>query len=129
MRVPLVDSDGDGLDDQWERNWFGSLARNGDGDFDEDGQSDREEFTASTNPTSAASVFKVTDVSLTSAGVVTLRWNSVPGRRYRVQSKGTISPGPWIDAPNATVMATITNSVWSNGGQPPPQRFYKVVVE
>jgi hypothetical protein len=129
VRVPLIDTDGDGMDDQWERNWFGNLARNGTGDFDQDGQSDRQEFLASTSPTNPASVFKVTSVSRTSAGAVTLRWNSVAGRRYRVQYKSTLSAGLWSDPPNPTITAATTSCTWSNSAQPPPQRFYKVSVE
>ena len=32
--IPIVDSDGDGMDDAWELQHFGTLARNGPGDFD-----------------------------------------------------------------------------------------------
>ena len=129
VRVPMIDTDADGMDDQWERDQFGNLMRNGTGDFDQDGQSDRQEFLASTFPTNPASVFKVTDVSRTPGGAVSLRWNSVAGRRYRVQYKSTLSAGVWSDAPNPTVTATTITCVWSNSAQPSPQRFYKVLVE
>ena len=36
----IVDTDGDGMDDQWEMYYFGTLARDGTGDFDGDGVSD-----------------------------------------------------------------------------------------
>src|SRR5207249_3272359 len=42
----IVDTDNDGMDDTWERKYFGTLARDGTGDFDNDGQSDRAEFLA-----------------------------------------------------------------------------------
>ncbi|MCB1096512.1 MAG: laminin G domain-containing protein [Verrucomicrobiae bacterium] len=38
------DSDGDGMNDDWERTFFGSLDRDGTGDFDEDGVTDLAEF-------------------------------------------------------------------------------------
>lgn len=44
------DSDGDGMDDQWELDNFGTLDRDGTGDFDGDGISDLDEFTAGTDP-------------------------------------------------------------------------------
>ncbi len=50
------DTDADGLPDAWEMNCFGSLAQNGDGDFDEDGFSNLLEYQAGTNPNNADSV-------------------------------------------------------------------------
>ena len=46
-----TDSDGDGLDDQWELDNFGTLERDGSGDFDGDGISDLDEFLNGTDPT------------------------------------------------------------------------------
>ena len=53
------DSDGDGLDDDWEVAYFNDLSRDGTGDFDGDGASDAQEFRAGTDPTNAGSVFRV----------------------------------------------------------------------
>ena len=47
------DSDGDGLDDDWERKYFGSLDRDGSGDFDGDGFSDLEEYRRGSDPAAA----------------------------------------------------------------------------
>ncbi len=46
----ISDSDGDGLSDAWEMQHFGSLDRDGTGDFDQDGFSDRTEFLYGSNP-------------------------------------------------------------------------------
>ncbi len=48
---PAWDTDGDGLDDDWERQHFGSLDRDGTGDFDGDGISDLQEYLDGTDPT------------------------------------------------------------------------------
>ncbi|XXF08319.1 hypothetical protein J3Q00_20410 [Pseudomonas sp. D2-3] len=45
-----ADSDGDGMDDDWELEHFGNLDRDGAGDFDGDGISDLDEFTNRTDP-------------------------------------------------------------------------------
>jgi hypothetical protein len=45
-----VDSDGDGLDDNWENAIFGDLAQDGSGDADSDGLTDFAELELSTNP-------------------------------------------------------------------------------
>lgn len=49
-----ADSDGDGLDDDWERQFFGDLSRDGSGDADGDGYSDLVEFQQGTQPDAAA---------------------------------------------------------------------------
>jgi hypothetical protein len=46
----IVDFDGDGLDDNWEIQYFGDLSQNGSGDSDGDGLTNLDEFTAGTNP-------------------------------------------------------------------------------
>lgn len=47
------DSDGDGLDDAWERQYFGDLAQAGAGDHDQDGLSNLKEYELGTNPAKA----------------------------------------------------------------------------
>jgi hypothetical protein len=47
----IYDSDGDGMLDAWEMLYFGSLDRDGTGDFDQDGISDLEEFLYGSDPT------------------------------------------------------------------------------
>lgn len=52
-----TDTDGDSLPDQWEFSFFeGDLTKlSGDGDFDEDGSTDENEFLSTTDPTNADS--------------------------------------------------------------------------
>jgi uncharacterized repeat protein (TIGR01451 family) len=52
----FIDTDGDDIDDDWERQYFGSLDRDGSGDFDSDGISDLDEFLAETDPAERADV-------------------------------------------------------------------------
>ncbi|MFO7716587.1 hypothetical protein [Desulfosarcina sp.] len=49
----IHDSDGDGINDAWEMAYFGSLDRDGGGDFDGDGISDLDEFLTGSDPTAA----------------------------------------------------------------------------
>ena len=78
------DTDGDGLPDGWEADYFASsVAAVAGYDFDGDGQSNIEEYIAGTNPTNAASLFKVTQVVHDPAGTI-IQWISVTGRVYSV---------------------------------------------
>lgn len=57
----MIDSDGDGLPDSWERSFFNNLTQNSTADFDGDGVSNLQEFLDGTNPTNRASVqFRLT---------------------------------------------------------------------
>ncbi len=47
----VADTDGDGMDDAWELEHFGTLDRDGSGDFDGDGVSDLQEYLDGTDPT------------------------------------------------------------------------------
>jgi len=47
----VVDMDGDGMPDEWELKYFGSLVQNASTDFDGDGFSDLEEYLRGTDPT------------------------------------------------------------------------------
>lgn len=50
---PEDDRDGDGMSDDWEREHFGDLSRDGTGDFDGDGILDLDEFLRDSDPTIA----------------------------------------------------------------------------
>lgn len=76
------DLDGDGLPDTWEADNFGTLLRDGSGDADGDGCSDREEYLAGTQPTNAASLLRIENVSLLTPTNLVVTWQSVSNRYY-----------------------------------------------
>ena len=51
--IDAVDTDQDGMADDWEMQYFNTLDRDGTGDFDHDGISDLDEYLAGTDPTSS----------------------------------------------------------------------------
>jgi len=53
-----TDTDNDGISDEWEIEYFGSLDRDGTGDFDGDGISDFEEYLKGTDPKDAESILQ-----------------------------------------------------------------------
>ncbi len=51
MSLPDNDTDGDGLPDDWEINYFGNLGQGPDGDYDGDGLNNMAEYQQGTDPT------------------------------------------------------------------------------
>jgi len=105
------DTDGDGMDDDWEMAYFSTLARDGVGDFDNDSANDLAEFRAGTNPANDTSILQVLAIrpvhrsphELLQATVI---WSAVPGRTYRVQFKDNVTGTTWMDVPGDVVAAT-----------------------
>ncbi len=96
LSVPVnPDTDNDGLDDSWERAWFGDLSRTGSGDSDADGATNLQESLAGTRPNDPASQLTMQSVS-TVGNTQTLLINTVPGRRYRVETSASLSAADWI---------------------------------
>ena len=99
VQIAPVDTDGDGMDDDWEMHYFGTLDRDGSGNFDGDHETDREEYLAGTDPTDPASSVRLTNIRSTTYGPVFDRevsWSSSPGKMYRLQHRVTLA-GPWTD--------------------------------
>lgn len=85
------DTDGDGMDDDWETTYLGGLKNDGTSDSDGDGMADREEFIAGTNPAESNSVFKVISIRMGSPTV--LNWSGVSGRVYSVYWSTNLTGG------------------------------------
>jgi hypothetical protein len=98
------DSDGDGMPDAWELNHFGTLARNGSGDFDNDGLTDLGEYLAGTEPDDPASALRLTLDPVPGEGAL-LQFTARAGRWYTLQSRDRLSDGAWLkvqDVPAGT---------------------------
>ena len=107
---PALDSDGDGLLNGWEQQYFGNpLSALATADNDLDGANNLQEQAANTNPNSAGSVLKFTDVQPT-GGNVTLRWTGGQTVRQLIQHAGSLS-GPWTDIHTNNPPTAITNSL------------------
>ena len=93
VALPFVDSNGNGMDDNWEMAYFGNLSRTGTGDFDGDGMSDFAEYKAGTNPTDAQSRFAFISVGPDPLGGVAVRWSSVTLHQYTIQRSSDLLTG------------------------------------
>ena len=90
--VPIVDTDGDGLDDRWEMAHFGSLAQGPRDDPDGDGYSNMREQILGTDPLSSSSPAPLRlDLSVWNDQLIRLSWSSAPGRTNALQLGDLIS--------------------------------------
>jgi len=128
LRLSHGDSDGDGLPDDWELAYFNTLDRDGTGDFDGDGQTDRMEFLAGTDPTNAGSVFRVITLSSPFSGPVRIFWSAVPGKMYRVQFKSSLLDSIWSDLSGDVLANDTTGFKDDPTAETTGQRYYRVLL-
>ena len=120
-----ADGDGDGMDDAWELDAFGSANAplgNAKGDVDGDTFLNYEEHRAGTDPTDAASLLVIDGLTAGRA----ISWQSAAGATYALQWAPTVT-GAWTIVTNAVPATPPTNSVSLTAG--PRAGFYRVVVE
>lgn len=78
---PDLDSNGDGVSDRWELNYFGTLDVDLNADPDGDGFSNLQEYLAGTDPTVAASALRITAAERDGADI-RVSFTSVSGKYY-----------------------------------------------
>jgi YVTN family beta-propeller protein len=96
-------------------------------DRDGDGYFDTTEINSGSNPADPASyAFRFLGISQ-SGGSVTLRWESVPGGRYAVHWRASLSSGDW-NALAAPLIATNLATSYTDS-EPQLHRFYRISSE
>jgi hypothetical protein len=97
MVLPLQDQDGDGMNDDWEEQYFGSTTNSSGGadeDWDNDGSRDLDEYEAGTDPTNPNSLLVIRDARAESTSQFVLKWLSVPTKCYSI-FQSPDPTGPW----------------------------------
>ncbi|MFT5106340.1 MAG: hypothetical protein ACI9UA_001963, partial [Pseudoalteromonas tetraodonis] len=110
--IPSVDSDNDGIDDNWETA-NGLVVGSDDSllDPDGDGRSNLEEFLALTNPQDPASLLKIIAVSQAPNADLTVSFASTVGKTYQLQHSTDLSGFTDIGAPlTATGLESTLNA-------------------
>ena len=122
-----LDADVDGMNDQWELDHFGTLSRDGTGDFDGDGVSDRVEGRTGTDPTDPQSLFAVGVTPPDPAAGSTITWPTAPWKTYRVQYKNDLNETNWHEL-TGNAIPTGTNAWMLDTSPDPHMRFYRVML-
>ena len=121
--LPLADTDGDNMPNAWETAHGLDLYNPSDAteDPDGDGQSNRDEYFAGTNPRDAASVLRVTEIAV---GQIT--FPTVSGRTYRVESATALCTNCWNVLTNGLFGTGAPLQVLDPTASQSSQRFYRV---
>ncbi|MCU0795406.1 MAG: exo-alpha-sialidase [Akkermansiaceae bacterium] len=123
---PTDDVDADGMPDAWE-NLTGLNPASDDSQIDSDGDGifNEAEYAAGTHPRDATSFFAVS--SFTAGEALDLKWRSVPGRAYAVESSEAL--GAWSVLPGfGSVIATSAETGIELPSDSASRRFYRIRV-
>jgi hypothetical protein len=122
---PVLDSDADGLPDDWERLAFGNLEQRGSGDPDRDGSNNLAEWTAGTDPSSGVDVLRLTLGG--TAALPTLQFPIRPNRLYSVERSTDLST--WAVASGELTYPATGLAAWTGTVESPSDaRFFRVRV-
>ncbi len=121
----ITDADIDGLDDNWELEYFESLVETALGDPDKDGESNAREQALRTNPTKFNGSFDLRYHRLAN-GNLRLAWPSWRSFVFRVQSADHVL-GPWSE--QAVAESGEFQTEWDAKPGAEEVRFYRVQAE
>ncbi len=129
LRTDLgADSDADGLPDSWEKMYGLNIHSSADAwdDADGDVMSNEYEYRAGTNPTNAASVFRLTQQL--EVGELRLDLFTVTGRKYRIERSHELPSLGWVIEVGNIVGNGSTQTFLLTIPEAAPSRFYRAVI-
>jgi hypothetical protein len=123
-----LDADGNGINDNWEVQYFGRIGVDPKADADGDGVSNYQEYLAGTNPTNSTSFLHITSLTATGNNVA-VNWTTVGGKSYIVQTN-SVANGAFVDFTPVIVVPgsgeSVTNFSDLNARSTWPLRFYRI---
>lgn len=125
----MVDTDGNGLPDWWELQYFGQLTGTSPtADPDHDGQNNLAEFLAGTDPTDSNSVLRLAVQPLSSAPQFALQWPSFENRYYTLIRSTNLLSGFAIVETNILATPPLNNFIVAPSADN-PKAFYRLELE
>lgn len=121
--VEIKDTDADGLDDDWERDWFDNLDQHALDDFDDDGFHHMLEQVANRNPTQPELTPQL-NTAIWRDGFLRLSWPARNETIYSVQTAPT-PVGPFSERETVEGVFPVTDVVVPIGSD--DARFYRIV--
>ncbi len=115
-----VDTDNDGLPDDWELFYFENLDQEANDDPDHDGAGNLAEYHAGTNPNQATSVFRITTTNQTR-----LHWPNLPSRQPTVEFSDDLLNWQTVTNP-VIIYPTPAVATWTDTNAVSSQRFYRI---
>lgn len=131
--VTTTSTANDGIPDAWRAAMFGGTGTTTNSvncatcDPDGDGMNNLAEFRAGTNPTNAASVFKLTGLNPGSGSVAMLP--SVSGINYRVETRDDVGAGGWLLLVDQILGTGSSLMIGDTNAAVLPKRFYRAAVQ
>jgi hypothetical protein len=125
----VIDSDNDGMSDEFENEFFGSpTGGDANADSDDDGRTNLQEYRACTNPVDANSVLRIDEIRRENNNIVIV-FKTVADRAYRLEAgahpKG---PFPLIIANIPAAAMNGTHTITDTGAAANPLRYYRLVL-
>ncbi len=127
--TPGIDTDGDGMADAFEFQFFGGLTMNATTDTDGDGMSDLQEYLEGTSPTNPGDRLRITVFSTNPGGTNSLlTWTSNASRLYQIEVNPDLLPNHWTNDPSFGILtpdmgATTSRTVTAAASS---RRFHRV---
>jgi hypothetical protein len=138
---PNLDTDADGLPDDWEQFYFGQLGLGATNSFARDGVSNYAKYIAGTNPTNSAANLQVLSVQ-TQSPATEIRFQSAPSRQYIIQTSADlqswqsitnptlIHSSAWLDKTGThPVYPAPVYTAWRDTNTLNQQQFYRLLVQ
>lgn len=127
--TPLIgpaDSDGNGMPDWWQIQYFGHLGVDPNADPDGDGMSNLQEYLAGTDPTDANSVLKFESAMLSGTNFI-FSFTAISNHSYTIQSQSVAVNGAWQKCQDITA-ASSNRTLWlTNAVAAGTNQFYRIV--
>jgi hypothetical protein len=121
-----VDADGNGINDDWEVQYFGHIGIDPNADPDGDGFSNLQEFLAGTDPNDSSSALRITEIVINDPDIV-ISFTSCTNKFYDLQFNDDLITTNWIaTVTNIPGTATITSATDLGGALSLSNRFYRV---